>query len=281
MSIKNQSRNFRKFLNTNIAIPHDHGSWVFLLSPLLIGLFTAPNWSYATLLLIIASLAAFLARQPITYLVKIYSKRRPKSDLQAALFWVVVYSAVSLICVIGLLIQGYTYIVLLALPGIIVFTWHLILVSRRDERKQVGVEVVASGVLALTAPAAYWIGVGEPDPTGWVLFLLVWLQSAASIVYAYARLQQRQWKLKPGVVERFNMGKRASLYSSFNLTVVFILSTAGKLPWMLPIPYLIQWLEVIWGTFNPAIRTKPSKIGFRQLIVSSLYTISFIYFWNL
>lgn len=281
MPAKNQITNNRKFLNTNIAIPHDHGSWVFLLSPLLIGLFTARNWSNATLLLVIASLAAFLVRQPITYLVKIYSKRRPKTDLQVAVFWVVVYSAVSLICVIGLLIQGYSYIVLLAIPGILVFTWHLFLVSRRNERKQAGVEIVASGVLALTAPAAYWIGVGQPDPTGWVLFVLVWLQSATSIVYAYARLQQRQLKSKPGVAERFNLGKRAFLYSSFNLFFVFILSTAGNLPWLLPIPYLIQWLEVIWGIFNPAIRTKPSKIGLRQLIVSSLYTISFIYFWNI
>jgi hypothetical protein len=54
-----------------------------------------------------------------------------------------------------------------------------------------GVEIVASGILALAAPAAFWVGRGYPDPQGWVLFGLVWLQSAASIVYAYLRLEQR------------------------------------------------------------------------------------------
>ena len=44
---------------------------------------------------------------------------------------------------------------------------------------------------ALAAPAALWVGQGYPDPQGWFLFGLVWLQSAASIVYAYLRLEQR------------------------------------------------------------------------------------------
>jgi hypothetical protein len=281
MPAKQLTRNTGKLLNSNIAIPQDHGSWVFLISPLLIGLFAAPNWSRATLLLIITSLAAFLVRQPITHIVKIYSKRRPKTDIKAAFFWVIVYTAVCVICILGLLYQGFSYIMLLALPGILVFAWYLFLISKRSERKQIGVEIVASGVLALSAPAAYWVGLGEPDPTGWVLFVLVWLQSAASIVYAYARLEQRRMKVKPGVAERFNIGKRALLYSSFNLIFVFILSTTERLPNLLPIPYIIQWVEVIWGTYNPAIRTKPAKIGLRQLIVSSLFTISFIFFWNI
>jgi len=276
-----QTRTANNLFNRNIALPQDHGSWVFLLSPLLIGLFAAPSWSLATLLLIIASLTGFLIRQPITHLVKIYSNRRPKIDTKASVFWVVLYSSIGFICVLGLGYLGFSYIMLLALPGVAVFTWYLILVTRRNERKQGGVEIVASGVLALSAPAAYWVGAGKPDPTGLVLFLLVWLQSAASIVYAYVRLEQRHLKEIPGVADRFKLGKRALLYSSFNLFSVLIFSITGILPVLLPIPYLIQWIEVIWGTYYPAVQTKPVHIGLRQLVVSTIFTITFIITWNI
>jgi hypothetical protein len=49
-------------------------------------------------------------------------------------------------------------------------------------------------------------------------------------------------------------------------------------PWIFA-PYLLQWGETIWGTLNPAIGWKPTKIGMRQLIVSSLFTVLFILAW--
>jgi hypothetical protein len=170
-----------------------------------------------------------------------------------------------------LVFQGFGYVLYLALPGIPVFIWHLYLISRRAERRQVGVEIVGSGVLALNAPAAYWVGIGSPNPVGWWLFLLTWLQSAASIVHAYLRLQQRELDYIPDLPTRLRMGRRALLYTSFNLF----------LPPLLPIPYSIQWLESLWGIFNPAINVKPTRIGIRQLIVSTVFTIAFIFTWNI
>ena len=275
-----QTRITNKLINRNIALPQDHGSWVFLLSPLLIGLFAAPNWSISSLLLIIASFSAFLIRQPITHLIKIYSKRRPKTDTNAAVFWTVIYTIIGFVCMLGLIHLGFSYIMVLVVPGIFVFIWYLFLVSKRSERNQTGVEIVASGVLALSAPAAYWVGLGIIDLTGWVLFILVWLQSAASIVYVYTRLRQRQLKDRPELSERLRLGQRSLLYTSFNFIVVFIFSLIGFLPQFLPIPYFVQWAEVFWGTYNPAIQTKPTKIGLRQLLVSSIFTILFIITWR-
>jgi len=162
-----------------IALPSEHGSWVFILSPLLIGLFAGGNFSSATVYLIIAAMAAFLIRQPVTIAVKAYSGRRSRRDLPAARFWMVIYGLVALFGLVGLIIEGYAYVLVLALPGIPVFAWHLYLVSRRAERRQPGIEIVGAGVLALAAPAACWVGLGRIDPSGWWLFILVWFQSAA------------------------------------------------------------------------------------------------------
>ena len=267
---------FRK----HIALPQDHGAWVFILSPLLIGLFAGERWSSATIYLVVAAFSAFLIRQPVTIAVKAYSGRRSRRDLPAAYFWITVYGLVGLLALLSLVALGFGYLLFLALPGLPVFAWHLFLVTRRSERRQMAMEMVGSGVLALAAPAGMWVGVGYPDPRGWWLFGLVWLQSAASIVYAYMRLEQRTLPSVPPLQTRLMMGSRAMSYASFNLFMVLGLSLSGILPALLPTPYTLQWIETIWGTIHPAVGVKPTRIGMRQLIFSTLFTILFILTWR-
>jgi hypothetical protein len=143
-----------------------------------------------------------------------------------------------------------------------------------------GVDIVASGALAVAAPAAYWIGVGSPDALGWWLWGLTWFQSAASIVYAFLRLEQRKLSTAPSRQEKLLLGKRALLYTSFNLIAVIVSSTADILPPLLFLPYALQSAETLWGTLRPAIGKKPTQIGLRQLAVSTIFTILFILTWN-
>ena len=269
-----------KLFRKHIAIPQDHGSWVFILSPLLIGIFAGSNFTPASLNLAVAAMAAFMLRQPAATLIKIYSKRRTRDDLSAARFWFVIYAAIALIALIGLILNGFAYLLYLAAPGGLVFAWHLWLVSRREERRQVNMEIIATGVLSLAAPAAYWVGVGQYDPGGWWLWGLTWLQSAASIVYAYLRLEQREQAKGPERGGLWKMGWRAALYTSFNLASVLILGLLAVLPSLLFIPYLVQWLETMWGITHPAIGWKPTRIGIRQLIVSAIWTVLFILTWR-
>jgi hypothetical protein len=268
------------YFRKQIFLPQDHGSWVFIFSPLLIGLFAGARFTLASLSLTVASIAAFLIRQPITVAVKAYSGRRPKSDLTAAGLWIIVYGIILLIALTGLFRAGFGYLLILAIPGLPVFAWHLWLVSRREERRQVNMEILATGVLSLAAPAAYWVGIGQYDPAGWWLWILVWLQTAASIVYAYLRLEQRELAQIPERSALWKMGLRAFLYTTFNLVLTLLLGLLSILPRFIFIPYLVQWAETIWGIFHPAIKWKPTRIGIRQLIVSTLWTILFILFWK-
>ncbi|HEU0296787.1 MAG TPA: YwiC-like family protein [Anaerolineales bacterium] len=270
----------RTYFRKQIFLPQDHGSWVFIISPLLIGLFAGNSFNFAALSMVIAAMAAFLMRQPVTMAVKAYSGRRPKEDLPAAWFWIIAYGLIVFLALIALIAQGFSFVLYLAVPGIPVFGWHLWLVSRREERRQAGVGIAATGVLSLAAPAAYWVGIGRYDPTGWWLWILVWMQTAASIVYAYLRLEQREWKSIPNRWKRFRAGWRAYAYTSFNLVASLSLGLLGILPRFLFIPYLLQWMETIWGIDHPAVGWKPTRIGIRQLIVSTLWTILFIAVWK-
>lgn len=272
--------NIKTYFRKQIAVPQDHGSWVFIISPLLIGLFAGRSLSAASLALVVAAMAAFLIRQPVTMAIKARSGRRPASDLPAALFWIGVYGFIILLAVLGLVLQGHMPILLLAIPAAPVFAWHLVLVSRRNERRQAGIEILATGVLSLAAPAAYWIGAGLFRPDGWWLWILTWCQSAASIVYAYLRLEQREWKAIPPMLERFKAARRALLYTGFNVIGSLALGLMGVVPGLVFIPYLLQAAETLWGTANTATGQKPTAIGIRQLIVSTLFTILFVLCWR-
>ena len=269
------------YFRKQIFLPQDHGSWIFILSPLLIGLFAGGHFNYASFHLIIAVMAAFLIRQPITIAIKAYAGRRARNDLAAAYFWIAVYAIVIVVAVLGLVRAGFGHILYLAIPGIPIFAWHLWLVSRREERRQAGVEILVAGVLSLAAPAAYWVGVGRYDLVGWWLWILVWLQTAASIVHAHLRLEQRNLAKVPEWNELWKMGFRAFAYTTVNLAATLSLGLVTVLPRFLFLPYLVQWSETMWGILHPAIGWKPTRIGIRQLIVSVLWTVLFVVTWRL
>jgi hypothetical protein len=248
---------------------------------LLIGLFAGGRWRTASTYLVVASLAAFFVRQPITILVKIRAGRRNASERPAALFWTVVYAAIGVLHVGGLVARGYGYLLYLAVFGVPVFVWHLALIYRREERRQMVVEIVGAGVLALAAPAAYWVGLAHYDSRGWLLFALCWAQSGASIVYAYLRLAQRVLPTAPPPAERLRMGTHALLAASANVAAVAALSIAGLAPRWLPVPFALQWAESVYGTMRPAVGYRPKRIGLRQLGVTTGFTVLFILTWRL
>lgn len=274
----------QSYFKKQIALPQDHGSWVFIISPLLVGLFAGKTFRVEALYLILAAMSAFLMRQPVTVIVKALSGRRSASDLPAARFWVLVYGLIVAGALTGLIFSGFGYILYLAVPGAPVFAWHLWLVSKRAERRQEGVELIATGVLSLCAPAAYWVGMQRYDPFGWWLWMFTWLQSAASIVYAYLRLSQKDISQEQAAAmkrsEWWRMGRRALLYTSFNVIFAFYLGAQILIPYWTFVPFLAQWLETLWGISHPAVGWKPVRIGVRQLIVSVLWTILFVIVWR-
>ncbi len=93
------------YFRKQIFIPQDHGSWVFILSPLLVGLLAGENFTPASFHLVMAALAGFFIRQPLIIAVKVWSGRRAKNDLPAAYFWIALYGCVILIATIGLVAQ--------------------------------------------------------------------------------------------------------------------------------------------------------------------------------
>lgn len=263
------SRLWRK----HYALPAEHGAWIWWIGPLLIGAAAARAFTPDTLILALAALAAFLLRQPASIAVKALSGRRARGDLAPAAVWAALYGGAALAGGAALVLREHTQILWLAAPGLAVFAWHLMLIGRREERGQMGIELVGAGVLALAAPAAYWVSGGPAPAVGWTLWAITWLQSAASIVTVYARLAARRLEATPPPAERWRMSARGLGYNSFNLAFGLALAALGRVPWAVPAAFALMLAEAIEGAVRPPVGARPAKIGFRQLGTSIAFVI--------
>ncbi|MEW6568969.1 MAG: YwiC-like family protein [Chloroflexota bacterium] len=262
----------RRLLRKHYFLPTEHGAWIWWIGPLLIGLAASKHLTSDAFLLALAALVVFMLRQPATIGVKALSGRRPRTDLAPAAGWATVDLTVAALSLAALVAAGHTHLLLLTVPAVLVFAWHLWLISRRAERGQMGVELVGAGVLALAASAAYWVSGGESDRQAWLLWGLTWLQSAASIVYVYLRLEQRRMPEAPPPAARWRMGARTLAYHTFNLAPSLALTIGGEVPWGVPVAFGLMLADTLEGIAHPPVGAKPTAIGFRQLGAS----ISFV-----
>lgn len=241
--------------------------------PLIFGIAVARAFPPSLGWLLLASLGAFLSLQPLTLLVKILAGRRPRDEQGPAVLWLAVYGVTALIGVIGLLFQGAGWTLALGALAAPVLVWQMALVMRREERGQMGVELVGSGVLALNALAGYGVATGVGiDTRGLVLFALSWLQAAAGIVYIYLCLDYRRMKAPPPIAERWRLARRALLYTAANVVAAFGMATLGLAPIGAGLAFALMLIEtVVGGVLRPPVAARPAAIGIRQLIVTALF----------
>ena len=253
-------------------LPSEHGAWTWWIGPLLIGLAAArcPGWD--SVLLTLAACASFLLHQPASLVIKVLAGRRPRSDLKPALFWVSVYAAIALLAVGALFLGGHHKFVALVVVGLPFFAWHLFLIYRKSERRQMAHQMVGTGVLALWAPAAFWVGGGKQYPEPWVLWLLVWYQSMGAVANVYLHLEQRAWSSGVALSQRLRAGTRTLGLHAAALTLAILFVAPGYAPPAILLAFAITLLAAVYGVIRPLTGARPRTIGLRQLFVTTLFT---------
>lgn len=255
------------------AIPSEHGSWIWWIGPLLWGTFAGGIWTEALLWLTLAALAAFLSRQPASILIKTFSHRRPERDRIPAFIWLCAYSSTAFLAVTQLIRLDHSRVLWLALPAIPILVWHFSLIAKRRERKQIGIEIIGTGALALSAPAAFWISGGSDPLLPWILWLASWLQSAASITLVYLRLDQIEWDQGLALEAGLRRGSRTLTYHGFNFLLGWFLVFTGMLGSLAGVAFTLMLLDAIQSIARPAVNSRPRSIGMRQLLFSSLFYV--------
>lgn len=251
-------------------LPPEHGGWILLLGPFLLGVIAAAQPNGDLLILLLLMLAVYVARQPLIVLAKALSGRRARSEARPALVGIAATGFFVLLLLGVLVLRGYGDLVWLGVPAIPVLIWQLFLVTRREER-QLGIELVGVGTLALGAPAAYWVSRGQMAATGWWLWGLAWLYAAASIVYVYLRLKQRRMKQVPSRQDQWREGRRTILYIGGDILMTLVLAAARLVPLLTPLPYILAGAHFLYGITHPAVGVRPARIGIEQSLATLLF----------
>src|SRR3954464_10005908 len=79
----------------SIILPVEHGAWGFLFEPLLAGLLLAPSLSSLSLTLFVVG--AFLARQPLKFVIGDLRKKKRLPRTEVALRFTAIFGGISLL----------------------------------------------------------------------------------------------------------------------------------------------------------------------------------------
>lgn len=263
------TKSFRSLFKQYV-IPPEHGGWFLWIGPFILGALAAGKYQVDLLLLLLLIVAGYLSRQPLIVLVKAFAGRRARAEAVPALRVFGVIAVVAALLFAAMALRGHLYLWWLGLTALPVLGAQLWLVARRQER-QIGIELIGSGVLALAAPAAYWVSLGKMETAGWWLWALSWLYNASAIVYVYLRLHQRRLSAAPEWGERWRQGARVLLCSNFDLGLVLILAALTWIPPLAAVAFAFAVLHFIYGVSFPAIGVRPVRIGIEQSSATAVF----------
>ena len=260
----------RTLFRKNIVVPTEHGGWSWLSVPFLagalVGAFAGAPAAWAGLALILTllgGLTAYMIRQPATAWARIRSGRGRRADEPLALGWALGFSAVALLCLLGLLALGRNALVLLTPAFLVVLVMYLLAArSGRAAMRALSMELTGAVGLALMAPAAYVAVTGVLDSTAWILWGLLALQNATGVLYVRVRLADTH--RRPAERTLLMAGHAAALL------LVAAGALAGFYHWAAVVPFVGFLARAIW-TFR-AQRPVPNvkRFGFTEIGVELL-----------
>jgi hypothetical protein len=260
-------------------IPHEHGAWVILYAPFLIGLTVLwPPPALPMALLFIAATGAYLARHAASLLMRKSARR----DNSLAL-WLGIYIALCVAGVLPLLIF-YSRFALLPLAGVAVFVFVLhALVLKLPMRNKLAraqwSELIGMTALTLTAPGAYIAAGGALDSMALCLWATCSLFFGSGVLHVRMQLFAAKEKAELTAADRWRLGRANLIYHALLIVTVFSsvshLSTRpALLVWLGFLPVLMRAVE---GTISLShIAPSFKKCGLIETGYALWFTLCFI-----
>lgn len=259
--VKNQSR------IKSPPIPHEHGAWFMLYMPLiavLVGM--QANWVQA-LVLVLTVTGGYLAQHVAVLMLR---GRADSGDR----WWLVVYGGFLGLGSLVLLHLGSLLLLWLALPIVRLMSWHLVrsrFARKRIDRSLHG-EMLAISGLALTAPAAYVVVVGELTLLAvgiWFLFVTFFLSSVF-----YVKMRIEAVRIKEGIQwrDRLLLGRSILIYHSLVGVGLVVFMSISDLGLFLLIAFAPVFVRALWGVIR--LSNRLPKLVFVGLVESG-YTVWF------
>lgn len=237
----------------SIALPVEHGGWLFVLEPVLLGLLVVPSaggWWLG-----VAAFGIFLLNQPLKFAIKdrLKGKRYPRTAW-AERFALLYGALASLAVLLAALTARVSFwpSILLAAP----FAALQVASAATNRGRDALPEISGALALAAAAPAIALAG-------GWNLIaaLLLWLipvtRAVASILYVRARLRS----------ERGEPANRGVVFAAhgFGLLLLGGLAWLRLTPWLAALAMAILLVRALIGLSVQRRPVRAQVVGFQEL----------------
>ncbi len=236
-----------------------------LLVPLLVGLGVAGQVGGPGLLFAGAALSLFLARYPMTWMVK-----RPRLRREAAWWgWTLVYLLLAGALTLPLLLRhGRWGLVVIGGLAATLMGAYLAMVVRRAEMTVAGEWLGIAG-LTLTAPGAYYAATGLLNATGLLLWLINLLYFGGTVFYIRLKVREQPRRPAPAsLAERLRAGQATLVYHLFALALVLWLASFGWVPALAPLAFAPCLAKALRGVIAWSGRPNMVRLGVTEIVHS-------------
>ncbi len=254
----------RKVRLTQVALPTEHGSWGFLLEPIVAGLAIAfsPGGLWVSLMVI----GAFLLRQPLKIVLFDRLSDRSLPQTAYAVRFGLGYLAVFATGLIGsvLTVSAASFF---PFAVVLPFAVYQIYCDATRRSRQLPAELIGSVAIA-SSIAVIALADGWSGPRAYALWAILAARSIASILYVRNRLN-----LEKGKPNSFSLPMAAHVVA---FLLVLGLALAGLSPYLVVVIFAVLLVRCAIGLSRYRKKVKAMKIGIGEVIYGTLTVVSLI-----
>jgi hypothetical protein len=250
-----------------LKLPKEHGAWVMLYVPFVLGVAVAGRVNWPVLLFLLSATAVFISRESLLVYWRARARGRDAVEAGKALLLYLALAAAfgsPLILTFELF-----WLIPLGLVGAALLLINGRQATRMEERSTTG-EMMAIGGLTMTGPAAYYVASGRWDATALWLWLLSALYMASSVFY----IKLRVYRLNPRKqAEQRRSLRSCAVYHSFLIVALPVLIFAGSLSLFAFIAFAPALVRTFWGMFMPNAKVNLVRAGILEIAYSLAFLV--------
>ena len=248
----------------SVALPVEHGSWGFLLEPLVAGLAIA--FSLGGMWIALMTIGAFLVRQPLKVLIIDRLGMKVRERAEAALAFLAIYGAVFTAGLIGT-IASVGWWPLLPFAIVLPFAAYQIYCDGSRRGRQLAAEVIGAvsmsasvAAIALASGRAFTVAIGL-----WLIFVV---RLVPSILYVRNRLLLEKGKEYSRIVP--------TVAHVAALSTVAVLSYFGLSPILTTLAMVILLWRAVAGLAPGRRKLRAMQIGVLEIVYGLLTVLSVV-----
>ncbi len=238
----------------SVALPMEHGSWAFVGEPLLLGLLLAPGLS--GLSLGIATVGAFLLRQPLKVYLKDVRSQRLVARTYTARRFILIYGGVMLIAALATLVLLPSVDAFLPLLLALPFFMLQLIFDLRNQSRSLTAEIAGTVATGAIASSIVMLQGWSLIPALGIWFIMA-TKAITAVLYVRSRLRLEREK---------SAGIRLTLTAHVAAIILLVMAAAyGIIRWTSPLAMGILTLRAAVGLSSLRKPRPPRIIGMQEI----------------